>query len=580
MSLHSKLLTSEDDKLLAHVLRRHKELRLADLRSEAMEALVESAAEMGLELDWRRLNRIGAALGGRAGGEFFVPPAIVEVCRALARHRGEPFDLALDPFARQGLLLSALVDEGIAVRGVGRRAKQERRARVGTDDLWVDLSSEPAPVPGGSGGGSFEFDASATSELLVQLTGRDQGSLDLVVCCPPWGSCSGNIAKDRTRFRQLQHQLFFEAHRQLTQGGKMVFLMPASFWWAAEAKRLLEHAATEGGLTVDAAFHLAPGSVPGFPGSAYIVVATAGVHDGFQHSERGKLFAAELDDNEHRTAAVLQNLVDGRPGESLALGEFVDASSFRGFPSLVAAEDLKLLKRGRELEFVALSDVSVRIRRADRKSLAPGTLFIRRIGSERVASASADPAVLDEHPSRWVAVEVDLERADPEYLANWLNTKSGRVARRAVAFGGALMQVRERDLGELLVHLPPLEEQGERLRILARTRELTSVLRSVEEAAFLPSATIASLEESLSFDQREREVSLEEWSETLPFPLASVLRRYRQEADDPERAAGALLHFFEAFGEFWATVLISALEQEREIPGPRTTEIRSQIEAY
>ncbi|MCK5940994.1 MAG: hypothetical protein KAI24_03410, partial [Planctomycetes bacterium] len=49
---------------------------------------------------------------------------------------------------------------------------------------------------------------------------------------------------------------------------------------------------------------------------------------------------------------------------------------------------------------------------------------------------------------------------------------------------------------------------------------------------------------------------------------------------DPERAAGALLHFFEAFGEFWATVLISALEQEREIPGPRTTEIRSQIEAY
>jgi hypothetical protein len=71
--------------------------------------------------------------------------------------------------------------------------------------------------------------------------------------------------------------------------------------------------------------------------------------------------------------------------------------------------------------------------------------------------------------------------------------------------------------------------------------------------------------------------SLEVWAETLPFPLASVLRRYKRESSDSERAASALLHFFEAFSEFWATILLSALDLVDGIPGATSKQLRSYL---
>jgi hypothetical protein len=46
------------------------------------------------------------------------------------------------------------------------------------------------------------------------------------------------------------------------------------------------------------------------------------------------------------------------------------------------------------------------------------------------------------------------------------------------------------------------------------------------------------------------------WLETMPFPLASILWRYHTQIDPKERV-DTLFHFFEAYAQFWATVLLS-----------------------
>lgn len=54
--------------------------------------------------------------------------------------------------------------------------------------------------------------------------------------------------------------------------------------------------------------------------------------------------------------------------------------------------------------------------------------------------------------------------------------------------------------------------------------------------------------------------SFEHWVETLPFPLASILRTWQAtESQDYNSKVDLLLHFFEATAEFLSVILISAL---------------------
>ena len=53
------------------------------------------------------------------------------------------------------------------------------------------------------------------------------------------------------------------------------------------------------------------------------------------------------------------------------------------------------------------------------------------------------------------------------------------------------------------------------------------------------------------------DLTLDEWSRTLPFPLASILWLYLAQPKNNEKAVDHLLHFFEAFAIFQSTVLLS-----------------------
>lgn len=585
MTLPSRVLNDDDRRLIEEVGRRRKGESLNDLWGAGSQLLVATAAELGLRLDWQRLNRIVRAFGPRDGTARFVPPEIVEVCRGLARHRSRPFKLALDPFARDGALLAALVSEGIAMAGAGRNAENSALALAVTEGLPIEMKLSPAPVPDPVDPGlgySAEFEA-GDDELtldLMDLEGCDdsEGSLDLVVCCPPWGDARHREGRGLA-YREWPHQLFFEAHRQLMfLGGAAVFLMPSSFFLSPEAKRLLASAADEGDFRVEAAFHLPSGALPGVSCAAYVVVATAGLSRILGAEDEGRLFVAELDGNKERTAIVLENLFEGRPGATLSLGRLVDASSFSGFPILVAREELLSIQRTHPGQFFYLREVVTAIRPADKESANAKTLFIRK-NEPTGLSATCDITEIRGALSSWIALDVELERAEPEYLARWLETSMGRIARRSVSAGASMSWVALDTVGDVPVHVPPLEEQRERLRLLARARQLESLGRSASERACLPGVSPDELRASLTPDHAGGgATSIDDWSESLPFPLASILRRVRRESQDPERSAGALLHFFEAFGEFWATILLSALEQVGEIPGPATAEIRREIE--
>lgn len=61
-----------------------------------------------------------------------------------------------------------------------------------------------------------------------------------------------------------------------------------------------------------------------------------------------------------------------------------------------------------------------------------------------------------------------------------------------------------------------------------------------------------------------KEDTLELWNESLPFPLASILRRYFVQ-DSYKDKLDTALYFFEAFSMFFSTIFLSALENGKNI---------------
>ena len=292
----------------------------------------------------------------------------------------------------------------------------------------------------------------------------------------------------------------------------------------------------------------------------------------------GAMFVAELNQDEGRTSQVFANLLDGVRGKMPETGCFVDPLKFSGFPSFVSGVWLREIQRRIPNGWQHLGELVTEVGSVDLDAVTDRTLFLYSRTNAR-HDATTNPDATRHGRGQWFMLQLDQEKVEPDYLAAWLSSASGWCAVKASAVGPNAGRLRQSDIGNIEVCVPSIEEQRARLGLEAKARELESRARTVSKRACEPLFTLAGLQESLAMDEVQSAQSLEQWSDELPFPLASILRRFQREAQDPERAAGVLLHFFEAFGEYWATILLSALEQAGEIPGKVSVEIREELES-
>ncbi|MET7636734.1 N-6 DNA methylase [Streptomyces sp. NPDC005078] len=160
---------------------------------------------------------------------------------------------------------------------------------------------------------------------------------------------------------------------------------------------------------------------------------------------------------------------------------------------------------------------------------------------------------------------------DAEYLAGWLNSPLGRRLRSAATGSGSDSYVSPRTVNlsqawrmadDLLIALPDLSVQRDMARteraLVAARRHLIDSHRELwndpkkrsdiyrEANRLIPSADLA------------------QWAASLPFPIASALWAYESKGDNNLHARHAqMFHFWDATIQFHATVVLSALLQDR-----------------
>jgi type I restriction enzyme M protein len=178
--------------------------------------------------------------------------------------------------------------------------------------------------------------------------------------------------------------------------------------------------------------------------------------------------------------------------------------------------------------------------------------------------------------TRYAEIILDSNKADSSYVCQFLNSQMGQRLRDMLhenfAHGATHLSVRH--LRKLVVNIPSLDEQFQRLQLQSKIRNTTTALHMMEQKLWGSPEDTNVIKNKL--DKLIHGESLGNWFESLPYPLASILLLYERShrAQEKERH---LLRFFEAFSQFIVVILLSHFYKERMISEEVTNKIKGKI---
>jgi hypothetical protein len=488
-------------------------------------------------------------------GDYYAPILLVEVLTNILD--GRLAKAVCDPCAGLGLLLATVREAVHATKAIGF-AQSDGIAALGrvlvTQADW--LVGEPL-------------------ELLKSLN----IDLDVVVSLVPFG-----VKNERSLvFRGIDGQSFelrddfghlivVASALRLSQEGIGLFVVPASFFFS---ERSVFRQFPRLGLGVGAAFALPSGAFAPYTHiSTYLVIV--------RKEPLTRMFVAQLSNHSNTNLQVLANYRDGKEGGTLELGQFVDSASFTGLASIRTAVRLEATERKYGVPALRLGELATSITLGRyggdfRFSSYDNAIFVPMIGISDVVDSIND---LSLKPQNYAQVVIDPARSNAGFVARFLNSDFGKEIRE-LSKSGLIPKLNKQTLANLQVFVPSLETQKAILEVEAHIiseqntllglqnelgelrRELWSSVNSVDSVGRQLAAFSNRLSGSL---KHQAATNLDQWFETLPFPLASILRAWQATpTQDFKTKYEHLLHFFEATAEFLSVILLSSFASNQAL---------------
>lgn len=505
------------------------------------------------------LPAFGAFITGSFGrlGDFFpAPDWLAAVFSALAQ--GRTVNTICDPWAGIGLLI-----------GVMQEATQAKIA-------LAFVPNRSNAVLGKILVGNAEWQVGSPIDLLSS----QDSEIDLVASLLPWGAKASQPltvrdlgGNDIVLRDDLGNQILVTASMRLSTEGIGLFVVTPSFFISSRSVIKQFNAL---GLGLDAALALPSGTfTPHTNIPSYLVIV--------RKHPVSKMFVAQLSSDSYTNRQVLSNLTNGKEGGSLELGRFVDPLSFRGLDIIRVQERFGQAKRLFGASAVPLEELAtvINLGRFGDDFQFPkleNAIYIPLIGISDVVD-SLDGLTLK--PQNYAQVAIDPALSNARFVAQFLNSEFGKEIRNLCKSGVVIPKLNKQSLKELHVFVPDLQTQKNMLEIEARIaaeqntliglqielgqfqRELWANPQSVKQVDQRLSVFSDRLSES---PKRYAVAGLDQWFETLPFPLASILRAWQA---TPSREVKTkyehLLHFFEATAEFISIILMSAFKSNKAL---------------
>lgn len=507
-------------------------LRLADELRGSIDgrsplSVLRAAATSGLWPTWREQAELAAEAGISEAADPTVVPDFL-----IALTEGDTPRRVLDPWTGLGITVAALEAEGRVASGTAIEISQ---------DVYEVIMAMRA-------GSRVDWLLGDAARLLPTL-GSD---FDLIV-----GSAPVNLPRARLEegpdgvslTASKSYTMLVQAAGLLAPQGQLAVVLPESFFGP---RHLSVHDALEAlGVYPSASLAL---PARGFAASIAMSLVL------FSRERHGDLFLAELDSSAD-PRPIVANLRARRAGRLPQLGVLAAIDEFVSWRSTLLGIEVGTLARTMGLRPAPLADLCTAMHSPRREGEpfdpSPDAVYVPSIGMS-AAVTSLDALTIK--PQNYLQLLVRRDLVEPEYLAGFFNSSLGRKIREQSTTGTTIAHLTLAGLRAASAYLPPhvgLQMTAVQVeRSLGELQQAISGLRRRLWAQPLQAGRVAAELRTLLVGD-----GLDQWRESLPFPLASVLVRYDAE-EDAERKCRYLVNFFEATALTLVDLHLSAFQQD------------------
>ena len=399
---------------------------------------------------------------------------------------------------------------------------------------------------------SVLFDGTPVS-ILYSIEDLDPNTrFELIVCQPPFGQHSRTDESDGFGGEVIRRFAPFVA-----TGGSLFWVTGRGVTQAKRSQKTLSALELDG-LHIAAILDLASGALPGsmIEGSA-IVLTRRKVAERFVGAIRNPDVA--------KTTAVAYTL--GPTKKSGMTWTWRDSDYFGSFAAIERERLLgKLVPRGSH-ELITLKDllVSEHVRRVNQAVIdyepEASFLFVPSFPRSRVTADLEDQTVTSREVYRF---PVNPAKANARFLVVLLNSSYGRELRASVALGVAIERNSLNSLLDLKLAIPEIETQDRIARIHGDIHLMQSAVQEIENTLERDWTGLQEASEKIDGLKAvlDIESKISEWWRELPYPIASIYRRFQVSTDSKVRL-DALLHFFEMVAIYLAVVGLSHVKAMR-----------------
>ena len=334
----------------------------------------------------------------------------------------------------------------------------------------------------------------------------------------------------------------------LNETGKGVFLTSPALLFIDKNKEILSKL----GLFVDAVFATPSGIFRPYSGvNAIIVVLTKQL--------RENTFVAEISSEEKFNKAIFDNYANWKKGKEIQLGCFVDIKKFISVQDLILEDEIQRLSKRIGNPVVDLGEIILSINKLEKKQknqfeYLPNSIYLSDFKSHIVAN----PSETDVESDSGYQIQLDESKANSIYVANYLNSYTGQTLRQRTVVKEISNSYQVLNCP---LYLPNIEMQSEIAEINKKIDKFSSHLEELKQSLWKHPKNYKSISKEIK--NINTEDKLEDWIETLPFPLSSILWRYHATKDNGKKIEH-LFHFFEALSEFFSMIMLSALVKNQD----------------
>lgn len=377
---------------------------------------------------------------------------------------------------------------------------------------------------------------------------NEKDKFDFIISFPPFAMPS---RKENSTSRDYATDLLIESANNLNTNGKLFFLMPQKFLFDKRIKQTI----SKSNISIDGVFYLEEGShYPITSINTYLIVASLG--------EKKSPFTAKISSDKKSNEIIYKNFKNNKEGKKIQLGKFIELENFNSFKSLEKEENLFILGKRTGLPAVSLNTIAVEINtirdiKQEDVDHKPNSIYVPKVGNSNVVHSPSDFSI---KPKNYLQVVLNDENS-PIYITNYLNTSIGKLSLESRKVGTVIENITISSINELPLFIPPYQEQIKLIEVNNKIENISLAINELKEELWNRPSLVDKVDKEIS--SYEQDNSIEKWLDNLPFPISSILWKYYATTDNRNKTEH-LLHFFEAFSEFLALIMLSSLNQNSE----------------